>query len=637
MAPLPRRRAALAAAAILLKVLPSPALGLSPQSGRSPRLAPGQTAAAASAAAPASDVERMAEAERAGRSSHDLRAMNALFVNLPERPDPLPCSLLPPSSSLPPDLPRGCLLRIGPNGAPPDMGFLDGDGMVHCVTLPPDGEGPPLQSSTYVDTEGRRLERARRLEMEEDRRRGEGAGDDDDDDGGGAGAGDPPPTFLGTLGAAPRGLPMLAALVRNGLAFGTLSPQKDTCNTALAVSGGRVLALMEQCPPSELGVGRDGTVRTVACKERLGGAVPVGPINGGSLGAHGRTDPRTGDRVHVSYRSEARPYLRVDTFGEGGGGWKLRHTRGIDLPAPVMVHDLALTERYVVLLDFPLTVRPARFLLDRFPVQYEPENGARIGLVPRDGGGGSGGDHGGEGEPLWFAVESGVVLHAANAYEREEDGCVVLHAFRSVPAGGASYIMDYTPAYLHEWILDPATGGTVVSERCLNPDVMVEFPEVVADRVGRRAGSCYGLVTTSIGGPMAQFKTPESAVLLDGVVRMALEDGEGTGAGDVLGRFDLPAGWHSVSEPTAVARTGGRGGTYVLLIATHVPPEGEDGAGGMDHLALARGEGSKPMRSRLLVLDGDDLGAGPVSTIDLPSHVNYGLHSLFLEWDKMKK
>lgn len=365
-------------------------------------------------------------AEEQARSNHDAYAMNALFVNVVERPCPTACSVAPESSSavLPADLPRGALLRIGPNGATPDMGFLDGDGMVHCITVPPDGEDgcEIMYSATYVDTNGRKLEQARR-----DRRKARGDGEEEEEDADLA--------FSGTLGAAPRGLPMLASLLRNGLTFKTFEVQKDTCNTALAVSGDRVLALMEQSPPSEIAFTRQGNMRTLSSFERLDGAVPYAPINGGSLGAHGRTDSQTGDRIHVTYTSSEKPFVRVDTFGED---WKLKSSIGVDVPTPVMVHDCALSENYVVILDFPLTIRPARMIGDKFPVEYEPENGSRIGLTPRIGG-----------DTIWIEVENGVVLHAANAYERE-DGTVVVHAFKSIPSGESSYILDYTPAFLYE-------------------------------------------------------------------------------------------------------------------------------------------------------------------------------------------
>ena len=543
--------------------------------------------------------QRQETAESIARSIHDNYAMNALFVNIDEKPKPVPCTISSNSrtSHLPSDLPTGCILRIGPNGASTSEGFLDGDGLVHCITLPPQNSNDEIMySATYVQTKGRKLERAKRIKSQNKNNE---------------------ITYLGTLGAAPNGLPMLASLVQNGVNFATIDVQKDTCNTAMAISGDRVLALMEQSPPTEIEFYKTGEMKTIESCTRLDGAIPWAPVNGGSFGAHGRTDPETKERIHVSYNSNEAPFVRVDTFDEG---WKLTSSKGVDVAAPIMVHDACLTKEYVVIMDFPLTIRPKRFLQNLFPVEYEPEHGARIGLAPR----GTTGD-----DTIWFEVESGVVLHAANAYERE-DGKVVVHGFKSVPRGSSSYILDYTPAFLYEWVLDPSTGKTV-DERCMNPDVLVEFPMIEDESVGRRAKATYGLVTSSIGGPIAQFKTPQVGVLLDGVVKFALEDDEEKAfvAGDLIGRFDLPNNWHSVSEPTVVSKSGGDG-HYILLVATYVPPS--DGI--KSHVEVAIDGNS--LKSQLLVLDGDNLSEGPVTTIDLPTHVNYGLHSLFVNWDKMK-
>lgn len=565
-------------------------------------------------------LQRQAQADTKARSIHDNHAMNALFVNIEERPKPRPCTIssLSSSSSLPKDLPRGCILRIGPNGGYKEDGFLDGDGMIHCITLPPsstsnDGnEHDIMYSATYVQTKGRKVERAKRIQSSKEK---ENNGNT---------------IYKGTLGAAPEGLPMLNGLLQNGLNFRTIDVQKDTCNTAMAVSGSRVLALMEQSPPTEIQFTKDGKMKTIESCTRLDGSIPWAPINSGSFGAHGRTDPTTQERIHVSYNSVAPPFVRVDTFAQG---WKLTSSKGVNVPAPIMVHDICITNNYVVIMDFPLTIRPRRFLTNSFPVEYEPNNGARIGLTKR----GTNVD-----DTIWFNVESGVVLHTVNAYERE-DGKVVIHGFKAVPQGSSSFILDYTPPFLYEWILDPNKSKNgqlqeaMVEERCLNPDLCVEFPMIENEGVGQRVKATYGLITSSIGGPMLQFKTPETGILLDGVVKMALEDDETNGvvAGGVIDRFDLPKNWHSVSEPTIVTKTDndnlvGHAGHYVLLIATYVPPD--DGT--KSHIDVATDGNS--MKSQLLILDGDSLSEGPVTTIDLPKHINYGLHSLFLDWEKMK-
>ena len=514
-------------------------------------------------------------------SKYNLHAMNELFRNVDERPIPVSCSTAS-KSLLPSDLPPGCLLRIGPNGGSADEGFLDGDGIVHAITLPPrnSDDYEIAYSSTYVNTRGRRLESH--------------SGDNGKR------------KFLGTLGSAPRGLPMLANLLRNSIAFSTLEPQKDTCNTAIATSGSRTLALMEQSRPSEIRFNKLGKMTTVDSFLHLDEAIPYAPITGGNLGAHGRTCPITKERVHISYSSTERPYVRINTFSDD---WIPKSTIGVDVPTPVMVHDLALTEKYVVVFDFPLTVRPTRMILeDKFPVEYEPKNGARIGLVPRLQGS----------ETKWFEVDAGVVLHAAHAVERD-DGTIVVHAFRSVPNVSSSYILDYSPSFLHEWVLNPVTGVTM-SDRCINPNVCVEFPAVCEASIP--ATAVYGLVTTGIGGPNLHFKVPRTAVLLDSVIKFALVDDAATGrsAGDDVGRYDLDYGWHFVSEPTLVKKTGGDG-SYVLLIATFVPPTTID---------------DTRMKSRLLILDGERLANGPVTTVDLPHPLNYGLHSAFLDWSMLE-
>lgn len=519
-----------------------------------------------------------ARVEMEARSRHDNFAMNALFASVDEHPDPKTCSVS--TGQIPKDFPAGAILRIGPNGAYREEGWLDGDGLIQCVVISEDAALPPIFSSTYVDTRGRSLER-------ESANTGK--------------------RFRGTLGAAPKGFKMLQNLVQNGLDFRTTIVQKDTCNTAMARSGKRVLALMEQSPPSEIQISKNGGIKTIQSMARLDGAVKEAPVNGGSFSAHGRTDPKNGERIHVSYTSTERPFVRADIFDEN---WTLKSSIGVDVPAPVMIHDCAITQKYLIILDFPLTVRPRRFLTNDFPVEYEPENGARIGLISRKGA-----------EAKWFTVDEGVVLHVANAFERQ-DGKVVVHGFKSVPKGEISYILDYTPAFLHQWILDPQSGN-VIEDHCLNGKELVEFP-IVEDRfVGSDAGCIYGLQTTSIGGPIHTAKTPEAGVLLDGVLKFSTEE---SNTGAVVGRYTLQDGWHFTSEPTVVTKTSGEG-HYVVLYATLVPEEGRQGN---TFEAMAQ-DGS--MKSRLVILDGEDISTGPICLIDLPFHVCYGLHSLFVPWD----
>ncbi len=531
------------------------------------------------------------EAEKLAYANHDDYAMNALFVNIAENPNPRPC--FSNISAFPLDLPRGCLLRIGPNGAPEEEGFLDGDGMIHAITIPPKSIG--MYSSTYVQTNGRKLEQ-QSIEKGNNFK------------------------FRGTLGSAPKGWKMLQNLMQNAIDFQTLSCQKDTCNTAMAQSGNRILALMEQSRPSEVTVDKNGKVTTIGSMVTLDGTIENAPITGGNFAAHGRTDPDTNERIHVSYNSNSKPFVKVDIFEEN---WKLKSSIDVDVPTPIMVHDCAITANYVVIFDFPLTIRPKRFLSNIFPVEYEPENGARIGLTKRSS------DMNGEEVTQWFDVEPGVVLHLANGYEND-DGHVVIHGARAVPKTDGSYIVEYSSSFLHEWILDPESNQVLV-DRCLNPNEIVEFPAIEDRMVAAKSKYCYTLKTTGIGPPMKQFNTPKTGVLLDGLLKFSLLDDpeDGSSAGDVIGRFMLPIDWHFVSEPTVVNKTGDENEHYVLIIATEVPMDNRD----VNHAEFALEKNA--MRSQLMILDGNDISKGPCMTVDLPSHVNYGLHSLFVPWDTM--
>ena len=548
------------------------------------------------------------EATNQARQNHDSYAMNALFVNIDEKTIPIPCTINTSSSysSLPNDLPPGCLLRIGPNGGSKEDGFLDGDGMIHTITIPPSPQQQKqeehsnensqhmiMYSCTYVQTNGRTLEQQSQLNGQNYK-------------------------FKGTLGAAPYGLPMLQSLFENGINFKTLTCQKDTCNTAMARSGDRVLALMEQSRPCEIQIYKDGRMETLDSMLTLNGCIVDAPITGGNFGAHGRTCPESGERIHVSYNTNARPFVKVDTFTKD---WVLKSSVGVDdINVPVMVHDCAISKHFVIIMDFPLTVRPKRFLLNQFPVEYESENGARIGLIPRSG----------QSKTLWFDVDPGVVLHLANAYENS-DGHVVIHGAKAVPNDDSSYILEYSSSFLHEWILDPVT-NEVLADRCINANNIVEFPAIGDNVISKQSDYCYTLQTTGIGGPMKQFKTPQTGVLLDGLLKFSLVDDEGKDieAGDVIDRFLLSSGWHFVSEPTVVTKIGKCNEHYVLMIATEVPIDSRN----LGHETLALEMGL--MKSQFMVFDGNNISQGPVCIVDLPSHVNYGLHSLFVPWDCMK-
>ena len=152
------------------------------------------------------------EAEHALFSRHNLDSaavMNALLAPCISEQSPVPIFGV---ETLPADLPGGALLRIGPNPKPGDPcpAFLDGDGMVNAIVIPPPERRGAGEAAWY----GRAWVRAAGFSMEEARNR----------------------TLFDGVMCAPRGWPVLAAMFGNLLRTGQAI--KDTANTALSFHAG---------------------------------------------------------------------------------------------------------------------------------------------------------------------------------------------------------------------------------------------------------------------------------------------------------------------------------------------------------------------------------------------------------------
>ncbi len=194
----------------------------------------------------------------------------------------------------------------------------------------------------------------------------------------------------------------------------------------------------------------------------------VGPSDfGGTLSggytAHPKRDPGTGELVAVSYFFGWGDDVEVTVVGTDG---KVRSARRVAMGGPVSVHDCAITQRFVVLLDLPVT-----FSMDAiaegasFPYRWQEGYHARVGLLPRDSD---------STDVVWHDVEPCYVFHPMNAYDEPGGDGIVLDVvrhpsmFRTQLLGPA----EGTPS-LERWHLD-GRGAPVKEERL--DDRGQEFP-----------------------------------------------------------------------------------------------------------------------------------------------------------------
>jgi carotenoid cleavage dioxygenase len=299
---------------------------------------------------------------------------------------------------------------------------------------------------------------------------------------------------------------------------------------------------------------------------------PFGGTLHGSFSGHPHLDPLTGECHAICYDIGCADEIRhvsVDARGQ-----VLR-----ELPIPVsdgpMIHDCALTGRFVIILDFPVTMAAeARAGGNPFPYRWNTAHPARVGLLPRQGT---------AEDIIWCEVAPSFAFHVVNAFDRA-DGKVVLDlcVYRSMFTQGMAGMGAEFRA-LERWVLDPAGRSCETSVIDL---AVQEFPRMD----DRFFGQEYRYAWT-----------------------MAMPDE--TSAGGALYAYDLQAGSRLVHDFGA----GRLPGEFVFIPET---PESAEGEGWLAGLVIDYAHET----TDLVILDARRFEAAPVASVHLPHRVPPGFH-----------
>ncbi|MFH8337634.1 carotenoid oxygenase family protein [Streptomyces sp. AM6-12] len=337
---------------------------------------------------------------------------------------------------------------------------------------------------------------------------------------------------------------------------------------------GRLLALAESDCPYRMSPELD-----TLGKETFGGQLPAG------ITAHPKIDPVTGELAVFCYALEP-PYLTWALIGPDGA--VRRGPTPVDgVDAPQMIHDMALTRRYLVLVLAPAFFDIEAALNGGSFLAWRPERGTRIALIPRDGG------------PVrWAGDEAFWLWHTVNAYEDPRDGRVIVDyvqwpALSLGPDPGAGRPRQDGRHGLTRAVVDPVAGRV---RRVRLDDARVELPRV-DDRV--------------LTGPYE---------------RLAVAADSGRGEGLLPGEYDALR-WYDVRAGGATARTWDAGDLSVgEPVFAPVP-----GTRGPEHgYWLTFATDRTDDTSWLLVLPGADPPDGPVARVRIPVRVPLGLHGTWL-------
>ena len=178
----------------------------------------------------------------------------------------------------------------------------------------------------------------------------------------------------------------------------------DTVNTNVIGIAGRTWALVEA---GSYPVSLSDTLEDQAY-ERFGDTL------NGSFTAHPHLDPLTGEFHGICYEGPNMTTIRhVVVSAEG----KVVRELPIKVEHGPSIHDCAITQRYAIILDLPVTFSMKAMMGGhKFPYRWNPEHKARIGLLPRNGG---------AGDIVWIDCPPVYIFHVANAYD-DASGKVVL-------------------------------------------------------------------------------------------------------------------------------------------------------------------------------------------------------------------
>ncbi len=323
---------------------------------------------------------------------------------------------------------------------------------------------------------------------------------------------------------------------------------------------GDLLALAEGGPPVQVNQGLD----------TLGQATnPRLPWPGET--AHPKVDTRTGEYM-TFLGSWAAPHLRYGVLDAEGN---VAVDLVIDQPVASMMHDMAITEHYSVLLD--LNVGYDFSMLDRghsMPIRWLPEKSCDLIIVPRRGG-----------EVVRVAIESCFIQHVVNAYESAQDHLI----FDAVRYPHYFVLDEHSDQYqpdplgaLWRYEIDLQQKVARESKRL---QAHVELPRINESFTGYPYRYAY---------MVAQPTDKE----MRGLLRYDFQTGQ-------TNMHNIAAGDQN-SEPVFVPHPNALSEDHGWVL-TVVYRGAED-------------------RSDLLILDAADLTAAPVATVHLPRRIPAGFH-----------
>ncbi|XP_016482179.1 carotenoid 9,10(9',10')-cleavage dioxygenase 1-like [Nicotiana tabacum] len=476
---------------------------------------------------------------------------------------------------IPDDFPEGVYIR---NGSNPLFGglkstksifgksshvWIEGEGMLHALYFTREkirGTWTTFYNNKHVQTDT--------FKMEKDRKK---------------------PGFLPAIeGDSPA---ILVAYILNGLRFGM--ENKHLSNTNIFEHSKKYYSIAENHMPQEI---------DISSLETLGNW----NINGAwdrPFTSHPKKAPGSGELVIMGIYPR-KPYFELGVISADGK--KMVHKVDLNFNRCSLCHEIGVTQKYNVIMDFPLTIDINRLFRGDPLIKYDKDGYARIGVMPR---------YGDANSVKWFEVQTCCVLHLVNCFEDNDE--VVVRACRARESvlprqqsfKGSKEISSIEnnnessvePFFVHvcEWRLNMRTGE--VKEKNATTEFSMEFPVINEKFVGLRNRFGYlqvvDLEASSISEGLAKY---------GGLAKLHFKEDE------ELAKVE----YHMFPKGTFCSG------------ATFVPKT--QGTDEDDGWVVTFTHNESTNVSQVYVVDAKNFATQSVATITLPSRVPYGFHGAFM-------
>ncbi|KAJ6799145.1 carotenoid 9,10(9',10')-cleavage dioxygenase [Iris pallida] len=163
----------------------------------------------------------------------------------------------------------------------------------------------------------------------------------------------------------------------------------------------------------------------------------------------------------------------------------------ITIPAPVMMHDFAITENYAIFMDLPLYFQPKEMVKGKLIFSFDATKKARFGVLPRYA----------KDDRLirWFELPNCFIFHNANAWEEGDEivliTCRLMNPNLDDVNGPVKEKLENFTNELYEMRFNMKSGAA--SQKQLSVSA-VDFPRINESYTTRKQRYVYGTILDNI-------------------------------------------------------------------------------------------------------------------------------------------